>query len=659
MKKNHLTPVVIFLIFILVSGSGFLETLFDGESSVAYDSNMETRDYQVDITVEEDNSYLVEEEITVDFQLPRHGIYRYIPAKGVSTSVNKDGEFEKEPYYASIDVLETSEQADISSESGNTVIRLGSEDSTVYGEETYRLVYRVTPYLQNEEYSNVYYNIFPILWQNDIPAGSSFAITFPKEFNTEQLAMYYGEYGSSADASSILSLEWNGLTLEGTLRETLSLGEGLTCYVAMEPGYFTEIHTVDAVEIGLLVFTLIALAAVVILFAIFGRDHEMYPSIQFQPPEDLDSAAVGYIIDGAVENRDVLSLIIYWADKGYLTIREEEHGNMVFCRKQELPEKTPKYERTMFNRLFRNGTEVSVDDLRYKFADTLGSVKKQIRKYYSGKKRGIYTESSRTARVVSTVLCVLPFGGFVAAISILCPLSVLRGILHVLSVAGLLAGVGIFNYTVDNWYSKKRSNRRSMIAAGVCVCLASLAIFSGSYLVRALEGEAFAFLPVFAVVIGATVVMIFLTGFMKKRTRQCMEWMGRLVGLRDFIETAELERLQVLAEENPQWFYHVLPYAYVFGLSDVFARKLEGLAIPGPDWYEPMDQGDVFWDYYLFHHMFMRNMSYASRTMTQIEPPKVENIDDYTGGFGGGSFGGSSGGGFSGGGFGGGGGGSW
>lgn len=60
---------------------------------------------------------------------------------------------------------------------------------------------------------------------------------------------------------------------------------------------------------------------------------------------------------------------------------------------------------------------------------------------------------------------------------------------------------------------------------------------------------------------------------MKQRTKQCVEWMGRLAGLRDFIETAELDRMKVMAEEHPEMFYHILPYASVLGVSDIFQRN--------------------------------------------------------------------------------------
>lgn len=146
--------------------------------------------------------------------------------------------------------------------------------------------------------------------------------------------------------------------------------------------------------------------------------------------------------------------------------------------------------------------------------------------------------------------------------------------------------------------------------------------------------------------------MILMTGFMKKRTHQCIEWMGYLAGLRDFIETAELDRMKMLAKDQPQMFYHIMPYAYVFGLSDVFAEKLKDLGLSAPDWYET-DRQFTFFDYYIFNRCLMGSMAHVTNTLSVPEPPKTSSG---SGGFGGGSFGG---GGFSGGGFGGGGGGSW
>ena len=109
------------------------------------------------------------------------------------------------------------------------------------------------------------------------------------------------------------------------------------------------------------------------------------------------------------------------------------------------------------------------------------------------------------------------------------------------------------------------------------------------------------------------------------------------MGFKKFIETAEKHRLQALVEKDPEYFYNILPYAYIFGISDKWIKKFEGIMEFKPDWYS----GTNFNEHTF--HKFSNSMSAASL-------PSVAN---------GGISSSSSGGGSSGGGGGGGGGGSW
>lgn len=120
--------------------------------------------------------------------------------------------------------------------------------------------------------------------------------------------------------------------------------------------------------------------------------------------------------------------------------------------------------------------------------------------------------------------------------------------------------------------------------------------------------------------------------------------LGRINGFKNFLESAEKEKLEELVNDNPEYFYNILPYAYVLGVSDKWMKKFEGITMEAPHWY---------YSYYPYSYItfgrFMRNtMSTASNYMVAM--PKSSGSG---GGFS------SGGGGFSGGGVGGGGGGSW
>lgn len=137
---------------------------------------------------------------------------------------------------------------------------------------------------------------------------------------------------------------------------------------------------------------------------------------------------------------------------------------------------------------------------------------------------------------------------------------------------------------------------------------------------------------------------------MEKRTKQSAETLGKVLGLRQFIESAELDRINQLVEQDPAYFFNVLPYAYVMGLTDKWAKNFEKITIVQPDWYVGYEDSTLF-NVWMFNSM-MRDCYRAAESHIEIAIPDGGDSG------GGGGFS-SSGGGFSGGGFGGGGGGSW
>ena len=170
--------------------------------------------------------------------------------------------------------------------------------------------------------------------------------------------------------------------IQGTLKKTLPFKNGLTCYSDLGDGYFTAKHEigVDRWIFGLSIGILVITAA---LFVLFGRDEKIIPSIQYQPPEGMDSAVVGYVLDGSVDDKDVISLILYWADKGYLKMKEKGQKDMEFIKLKDIPDSEPRYQKTMFEALFKNRKKVKASSLQYKFADTVQVVKDDIKYDYA------------------------------------------------------------------------------------------------------------------------------------------------------------------------------------------------------------------------------------------------------------------------------------
>ena len=132
----------------------------------------------------------------------------------------------------------------------------------------------------------------------------------------------------------------------------------------------------------------------------------------------------------------------------------------------------------------------------------------------------------------------------------------------------------------------------------------------------------------------AVIILALFMFFGSKRTKAGNQVYGQILGFKEFIKKAELDRLKMLVEENPSYYYDIMPYAYVLGLSDQWIENFETMHMPEPDWYSGRDPfGDA-----VFYSMVRSANACATAPETS---------------------GGGSSGGFSGGGSGGGGGGAW
>ena len=60
----------------------------------------------------------------------------------------------------------------------------------------------------------------------------------------------------------------------------------------------------------------------------------------------------------------------------------------------------------------------------------------------------------------------------------------------------------------------------------------------------------------------------------------------RVLGFRHFIITAEKDWLEEMANDTPEYFYKVLPYALVLGVSRVWIGKFAKTITAPPEWYE-------------------------------------------------------------------------
>ncbi|MBS7009088.1 DUF2207 domain-containing protein [Anaerostipes sp.] len=632
--KNFLSRICILLIIGLYSTT--VDEPVNFNQKVQPDQNMKTEKYQTDITLMKNGSYSVKEAIDVNFVNPRHGIYRNIPVRGKQYYIDEKNREHEFLYYADVKMEDANTTAQYRHENGNIVMQFGDREEEVNA-GTYRFSYLLTPYHQEKDYHNIYYNVLPGQWRNPLPKGSSFTIHFPKKVNLSKLKFYCGEQGQTRDArdAAHITIDETGRKVTGVLKKDLPLGWGITCFGSLGEGYFTSVTHPSLGKEGLLTAAF-CITVLILLFLNFGRDEEIISSIQYQPPEDIDSAAIGYIIDGKANDQDVISLLLYWADQGYVFIKEEEEGVTVYKLK-DLPPYAPEYQTYFFGKLFTEDEPfISTQNIPDRMTGAVEETGKKLKKNYEDL---IYTGESRAARWIGVLLAITPLAVFMISSTQYGILSETEQHVEMSIFAVLSVGFFLIIYVVDYWYSLSDRMRQWIKITGCILCGGGLVSYIVYYMSLAYRQKIFDFTGTMFIICGITAAGFILTAFMKKRTKQCTEWMGYLAGFRDFIETAELDRMKVLGEEHPNLFYHIFPYAYVFGLSEIYAEKLEALNVEMPVWFES----------------YGRHLTFQYQSFQKFSTQMNNSIGSYSSS---GSSGSGSGG-SSGGGFGGGGGGSW
>lgn len=363
-----------------------------------------------------------------------------------------------------------------------------------------------------------------------------------------------------------------------------------------------------------------------ILWSKYGKDDITISTVEFYPPNGMNSADLGFIYKGHSEQKDIISLLIYLANKGYLRIEDfEEEKFKILKSKNFKIIKVKEYdgdnedEKNFFNELFGLKNEVTKDDLYNKFYVTLKNISRNINRKENQEK--IFEKSSLGKRIFLILMIIVVF--------------LFMGGLSIIKMGDFEAtiSISIFFLIMPLIMVYQKPNKVTISLASVCFllttffCMLEDIIVDTTYLIKfIIEGI-------------CLVTLIIFLGIIKKRTKYGTEMLGKILGFKQFLEIAEKPKLEELVMEDPEYFYNILPYTYVLRVSNTWMKKFEDIALQPPNWYYGYTDFNV--------HSFN---SFMNSTYTSISSAMSSSPSSSSGG---------SGGGFSGGGSGGGGGGSW
>ena len=608
--------------------------------AAASDNTMYATDYEVNVQVNENNSYDFEESLNIYYATPHHGIYRYIPINGSKISNIRVPDYEYETY----------------TQNGNDVIKIGSGSFTLTGDNEYRIYYRLSMYDdENSEKDMMLINVIPTGWETDI-AYAHGVVTLPKDTDLSNVQVFSGPFGTEGNEDNVkIEVDEAKRTIAFAASD-LPARHGITITTELPQGYWVGAQEFGKVSPLMILLALLGPIGAFVLWLLYGRDDHLVKTLEFYPPEDLSPGELGYIIDGKADKEDIVSSIVYLADKGYMTIEEGQGDEFKFTAVQEPGYEVPGFVQTIYNGIFDGGRRaVAVSNkLGTRFGKKYTQAVGQLAAMFRGS-QAIVRPESRIARIWAAVCAIMPIYAFSSWQSSYgsdtASYALIFASAHVLGATWLMCSV----YDKIRSSSKIITVLKTLLAIWCFTIGLAIIIFDFDAVLSANKVK---LMLMTGLLVLGTLVSIFFSVISIARTSRYTELLGKTLGFRDFIKTAEVDKINELVEQDPEYFYHIIPYAYVFGLTNRWIKKFENIPVVQPTWYVGTPRYGDFDGYYMGRMMHNCSANVANNII--IPAPPSTSSGSFSGSGGGWSGGGGfSGGGFSGGGVGGGGGGGW
>lgn len=558
--------------------------------------------YDINVVVNENNTFDVTEHIGAYFNVPKHGISRSIPLKNKvkrldgTTSVNR----------AKVTNIRVDAPFTKSISDGKRILKIGDEGVTLTGAKNYTINYNYNIGRDTGKgYDELYFNLIGNQWDTVI-GGVSFTVTMPKKFDAGKLGFSKGMSGSTGSAGIVYQV--NGNVITGRYNGVLNAREALTVRLELPEGYFVNAtYNLDLMTgLSLFVPILFLLLSVYISLG-SGKNERVVETVEFYPPKGFNSAEIGFLYKGRANKKDVISLLIYLANKGYIKITELEEQSSFRRSKSFKVIKLKKYdgdveiERMFLAALFRKSKKVNITDL-----SELSYLKNQLQTEDIDEEFDVVTSADLKGSFYATLNNIVRIlhrdgnkseyfeeslhdkGFFVGIlIAIIYMLMTVKPLLEYngdfpMLIALLVPGIGFIGLFIMVFGKTDIRMKLFGLVWGlsfggipwvlmVLPALLADPMFIAAYIVGL----------VCAFIMG----MIAMFKIVPKRSAHGKELLGKIKGFKTFLEVAEKPKLEQLVWQDPAYFYNILPYTYVLGVSDKWIKKFEVIALQPPDWY--------------------------------------------------------------------------
>ena len=397
----------------------------------------------------------------------------------------------------------------------------------------------------------------------------SFTIELPHNIDASKVKFLYNSDWNNGEVD--YSIEGN--FIKGFLNRNLKSKEKLSLYMELPEGYFAGATDNYNYLIWLLILVpLSTIIVAIIYYKKYKKGNITKIILNDEIPYNFNSAEIAYLYKGFLKEHDLLTILISLANNGYLKFIESDDGYKLDSINSFLIEKLKEYdgenaaEKLLFEKLFQDKDLIELKDIEYNLYDTLLEAKSSIDNTDNHEKL-FFNKIMKDKRILSILIIISILAMNFNSIYLYTSNYFLVPVI----VALMTFGIYILFVVDTKWLIK--------LIFGVL--LIGISLYIGIMpLINDIRTLCLYLLGM---------IIIFLSSYIYKilpyRTLYGNEVYGRIHGFKVTLEKMSISTMKEKLESNPNYFYEMYPYIYIFENTDIWIDKAKNLVTEYPSWY--------------------------------------------------------------------------
>ena len=394
----------------------------------------------------------------------------------------------------------------------------------------------------------------PLLSGFEFPVNSmTFAVTMPGEINARPtFTSSYMQTGIESRLTAFVAGQIiNGSTLQSLQdREKLSLVMNVP--EEMFPGKLFIARTGNPEIVPMCVCGALAL----LYWIFFMRTWPVFRQDRSIPLEGITAGDLGCRLTAA--GVDLTMMVFTWAQLGYLRIMVNRKGQVILEKRMDMGNERPDFEVRTFRTLFAKNDYVDATGAKY------AKLCRYVAETISGAKE-MYTKRAGNSAIFRILGC---------GISVFCGICYAMNLADTQIIRTMLSIIFVIFGAVTAWgiqgamFKMHVRGKIPVYVGAVCGALwIILGIVSGVWLIG-------------LCVVAAQNLIGLLAAYGGRRSQMGMYNAGQVLGLRHFLKKLSGEKLERLLDNNPDYFFDMLPYAIALGVDTRFAKAFGSMPMP-------------------------------------------------------------------------------